>query len=95
MKCDRVTNLPRRYAGVQSQRWNHSPPLGKVTVDPECGRIMFNKDEKIIDVHVYYYYGFSSEIGGGFYDRELSKLDEEVVEALIINTQATIHITIR
>ena len=44
----------------------------KVAIDPEYGRIIFPESEKIVDVHVSYYYGFSGDIGGGFYDRKES-----------------------
>ncbi len=69
--------LPEDILVCDLSRWHHSPPLGKAALDPEYGRILFNKDEKIVDVHVYYYYGFSGEIGGGFYDRDLSSSVEK------------------
>jgi hypothetical protein len=49
--------------------WNRDTPSGKVAVDPVLGRIVFSNKVKPSDVQVYYYYGFSSEVGGGFYDR--------------------------
>jgi hypothetical protein len=40
-----------------------------VAVDPVLGRIAFPVGVPPSDVQVTYYYGFSSEVGGGFYDR--------------------------
>jgi hypothetical protein len=54
--------------------WQHSPPKGKVAVDPVRGRISFSKEDKDSEIPdkvlVNYYYGFSSEVGGGSYDRK-------------------------
>jgi hypothetical protein len=48
--------------------WEHKPQKGQVAVDPVLGRIAFpDGDDR--DVKVRYFYGFSSEVGGGFYDR--------------------------
>jgi len=55
--------------------WVHRPPSGEVALDPERGRISFPLDEiPNEDVHVTYYYGFSGELGGGFYQRPELKL---------------------
>jgi len=48
--------------------WENRPRKGQVAVDPVLGRIAFPDDEDR-DVRVRYYYGFGSEVGGGFYDR--------------------------
>jgi len=48
--------------------WEHRPQKGQVAVDPVLGRIAFPDDDDR-DVKVRYYYGFGSEVGGGFYDR--------------------------
>ena len=46
--------------------WKHSAPKGKIAVDPVRGRISFSeKDQEPNNVQVSYYYGFSSEVGGG------------------------------
>jgi hypothetical protein len=50
--------------------WRHRPPAEKVAVDPLLGRIAFPAGSNPTDVHVNYYYGFSTDSGGGFYDRE-------------------------
>ena len=51
--------------------WQHRPPLDseKVAIDPVLGRIIFPIGIIPKSVHVSYYYGFSSEVGGGFYLR--------------------------
>lgn len=49
--------------------WGHIPSDGKVAVDPFLGRIAVSAGLEPLDVQVSYYYGFSSEVGGGFYDR--------------------------
>lgn len=49
--------------------WEHLPTDGMVAVDPVLGRIAFPIGVTPKDVQVNYYYGFSSEVGGGFYDR--------------------------
>jgi len=48
--------------------WEHRPQKGQVAVDPVLGRIAFPDDDDRV-VKVRYFYGFSSEVGGGFYDR--------------------------
>ncbi|MCL2642482.1 MAG: hypothetical protein FWD52_03070 [Candidatus Bathyarchaeota archaeon] len=55
----------------------------KVAVDPVLGRILFlDKSDVERKVFVSYYYGFSADMGGGFYRRDLyeSELGEEGVE---------------
>ena len=51
--------------------WQHRPPLDseKVAIDPVLGRIIFPSGIIPKSVHVSYYYGFSREVGGGFYSR--------------------------
>ena len=51
------------------QDWTYIPPEGKVALDPSLGRIVFSPTRKPKDVHVTYHYGFSADIGGGFYER--------------------------
>lgn len=60
---------PNDMVSCNLSDWHHIPPDGKVGIDPELGRIIFPESEKIVDVHVDYHYGFSGEVGGGFYDR--------------------------
>jgi hypothetical protein len=57
--------------------WAHRPEKGKVAIDPTLGRILFPISEMPKkSVHTYHYYGFSSEVGGGFYRRRtLAELD--------------------
>jgi hypothetical protein len=49
--------------------WEHIPQPGTIGVDPVLGRIAFRDNVFPSDVQVSYYYGFSSEVGGGFYER--------------------------
>lgn len=51
------------------QDWTYIPPEGKVALDPSLGRMAFSSTRRPRDVHVTYFYGFSADIGGGFYDR--------------------------
>jgi hypothetical protein len=54
--------------------WQYRPPLGRIAVDPESGRIAFPPSQLPKKrVHVMYYYGFSADIGGGEYDRPQSQ----------------------
>jgi hypothetical protein len=51
--------------------WAH-PPQDSIAIDPELGRIVFPANQPApTDVHVNYYYGFSSQMGGGQYSRVL------------------------
>jgi hypothetical protein len=43
---------------------------GKVAIDPVLGRILFS-DKAEHNLFVSYYYGFSADMGGGFYRRDL------------------------
>jgi hypothetical protein len=52
--------------------WNrYRPPQGSVAVDPVLGRIAFHPEESPSGVWASYYYGFSADIGGGEYHRQL------------------------
>ncbi len=48
--------------------WRHTPGSGTVAVDTEQGRIAF-ADAPDGDVRVTFHYGFSSDMGGGEYER--------------------------
>ncbi len=48
--------------------WAHTPPAGKVAVDPVLGRIAFG-DAQAQPPRVYFHYGFSADMGGGEYER--------------------------
>lgn len=52
-------------------KWR-KPANRKVAVDPVLGRIRLSKDAS--EVRVTYYYGFSAEMGGGFYTRNEIKI---------------------
>jgi hypothetical protein len=51
--------------------WIHTPPAGKVAIDPVLGRIAFadaQTEPPLVTLH----YGFSDDMGGGEYDRAAS-----------------------
>ncbi len=48
--------------------WAHTPPAGKVALDPVLGRVAF-AEKQDSSVVVSFHYGFSANIGGGEYDR--------------------------
>ena len=49
--------------------WAHTPPpAGRVVIDPTLGRLAF-PDAQVNPPLVSYHYGFSSDVGGGEYDR--------------------------
>jgi hypothetical protein len=54
--------------------FRYAPPAGHIALDPVLGRIAFpvaNPPDK--PVHVTYHYGFSADVGGGEYPRELEQ----------------------
>jgi hypothetical protein len=54
--------------------WTYRPRAGQVAVDPVLGRIMFPPVQgRARSVYVSYTYGFSTELGGGEYDRVLEQ----------------------
>jgi len=58
--------------------WAHAPQ-NKIGIDPELGRIAFpTASPAPMGLEVNYYYGFSAQMGGGQYTRELSS-DANVV----------------
>ena len=48
--------------------WAHTPPPGRIAIDPVLGRIAFG-DAQMQPPLVTFHYGFSAEMGGGEYDR--------------------------
>ncbi|MGE5217806.1 MAG: hypothetical protein ACM3SP_12465 [Chloroflexota bacterium] len=48
--------------------WAHTPPAGRIAIDPVLGRI-FCGDAQAAPPRVTYHYGFSADMGGGEYDR--------------------------
>jgi hypothetical protein len=48
--------------------WAHTPPAGRIAVDPVLGRI-FCGDPQAEPPRVTFHYGFSADMGGGEYDR--------------------------
>ncbi len=62
----------RRIIPADLSDWNrYRTPHGKVAVDPVLGRIAFHPEESPAGVWASYYYGFSADIGGGQYHRQL------------------------
>jgi hypothetical protein len=51
-----------------SGAWAHTPPAGKVSIDPVLGRIAFGTAPAAIPA-VSHYYGFAADLGGGEYER--------------------------
>ncbi len=61
--------------------WRFTPPLDHLALDPVLGRFAFNPDqlpEKA--VRVGYHYAFSSDIGGGEYQRQLADPSPRLVQ---------------
>src|SRR6266566_3723381 len=48
--------------------WAHTPPVGRIAVDPVLGRIFYG-DAQAAPPRVTFHYGFSADMGGGEYDR--------------------------
>ncbi len=56
--------------------WQYMPQANKVAVDPQLGRIIFPPRQLPKDgIRVSYHYGFSMDMGGGEYEREISQAD--------------------
>jgi hypothetical protein len=63
-----------RIVAADLSDWNrYRTPEGFVAVDPVLGRIAFHPDESPAGVWASYYYGFSADIGGGEYHRQLAQ----------------------
>jgi hypothetical protein len=53
--------------------WAHVPPAGHYSIDPVLGRVALAPDVAVpTRVELSYHYGFSADLGGGEYSRELS-----------------------
>ena len=62
----------KRIIAADLSDWNrYRTPQGKVAVDTVLGRIAFHPDDSPAGVWASYYYGFSADIGGGQYHRQL------------------------
>ena len=63
-----------RIVPADLKDWSYSPRRNQVAVDPVLGRIVFQPGQAPKGgVWVSYHYGFSGEIGGGEYERQLSE----------------------
>jgi len=70
----------------------NAPPVNRtilVAVDPVLGRLAFAQGRPVPDtLYVSYAYGFSSEVGGGFYDRQETLLPLEQRDVYRVDTRA-------
>lgn len=64
---DGVTDLTRLVV-CDLTGWVHTPPPGKIALDPVLGRIAY-ADAPAAPPRVTFHYGFSADLGGGEYDR--------------------------
>jgi hypothetical protein len=73
--ADEDGNIPRRaIIPADLRNWDYDAEEGRVGVDPKRGRIIFPLEQAPPrGVWVSYYYGFSSDIGGGEYVRVVSE----------------------
>lgn len=62
---------PDRIIAADLSGWRYRPSRGKVAVDTQLGRIAFPPGHEPKGVYVSYYYGFSTEMGGGEYHRPI------------------------
>lgn len=70
---------PEHIVTADLTGWQYLPRKGTVAVDPVLGRIAFpTKHVPNNGVWVSYHYGFSSDMGGGEYERMLSQPSESV-----------------
>jgi len=71
----RVCDLSDVADGGGNIIWAHTPQ-DRIAIDPVLGRIAFPlaspPSDPPLSVHVTYHYGFSAEMGGGEYEREVS-----------------------
>lgn len=60
--------------------WRYHPPRNHIAVDPELGRISFPIGQLPKQgVWVTYHYGFSADLGGGEYERQLKQPTERLL----------------
>jgi hypothetical protein len=73
--------IPReRIIPADLTAWQYQPPTGYVAVDPTSGRIAFPPGQRPKDgVWVTYHHGFSADVGGGEYERQLSQPAQAIV----------------
>ena len=71
---DQIVQVPigaDRIIPADLSDWNrYRTPSGKVAVDPALGRISFHPEESPQGVWASYFYGYSSDMGGGEYHRQ-------------------------
>jgi hypothetical protein len=59
---------PSKIVACDLSGWVHTPPAGKIAIDPVLGRIAF-ADAQTEPPLVTFHYGFSDDMSGGEYDR--------------------------
>ena len=65
---------PEKVVARNLSKWENAaslPAVGEVAIDVRLGRLAFNEADVPADVRVSYTYGFSADIGGGPYTREI------------------------
>ena len=65
---------PEKVVARNLSKWENAaslPAAGEVAIDVRLGRLAFNEADVPADVRVSYTYGFSADIGGGPYTREI------------------------
>ena len=71
--------------------WAHLPE-NKIAIDPVLGRLAFPKSKPAPDtVHVSFYYGFSTAMGGGEYNREATFTNDPGDEIKVTSTDGSIQ----
>ncbi|TFW31747.1 hypothetical protein [Massilia horti] len=71
---DGIVAIPaEQVVAADLSKWNRQLERGQVAVDPELGRILFERRGVPKRVWVSYRYAFSADIGGGEYRRPLSQ----------------------
>ncbi len=74
VEIDYVPVAAGRLVTADLSDWHYSPPRGKIAVDPVRGRLAFPSGQLPKEgVKVSYHYGFSADLGGGEYARNLSQ----------------------
>jgi hypothetical protein len=64
---------PTKIVSGDLSDWSYRPQAGFVAVDPALGRMVFGSGARKQPVSVSYSYGFSADMGGGEYDRQLKQ----------------------
>jgi hypothetical protein len=83
---------PAAIVPADLSEWKYIPQKGTVAVDPLLGRMAFPKGQlPRKGVHASYHYGFSTDMGGGEYDRTLQQPAGAIVYHVPNDTYPTIN----